>query len=298
MSTILCVEDEPQIRADLAEELADAGYEVLEASNGAEGIRMIVERKPDLVISDISMPGMSGYELLTELRRDHPGLAEMPFLFLSAFNERETVIEGIRLGADDFLTKPIDYEMLLTKVEAELRQASRIVREKDLERTELYNALTRGGLENDIEFRWPAMEPRKIILVGRSDKGMWQVQRFLEDLGHEVRVFTSGRAYLQRAGFEELDADITLLWLHSDDMQAPMFNQFRGTRHGITVLVIPPEMGIPAGKLKIKNMDDSCMLPMEEADFYEKLETWVEMAAQKAAERAEQQAAELQAAEA
>ena len=107
MSTILCVEDEPQIRADLAEELADAGYEVLEASNGAEGIRMIVERKPDLVISDISMPGMSGYELLTELRRDHPGLAEMPFLFLSAFNERETVIEGIRLGADDFLTKPI-----------------------------------------------------------------------------------------------------------------------------------------------------------------------------------------------
>ena len=60
MSTILCVEDEPQIRADLAEELADAGYEVLEASNGAEGIRMIVERKPDLVISDISMPGMSG----------------------------------------------------------------------------------------------------------------------------------------------------------------------------------------------------------------------------------------------
>lgn len=126
MVTILCIEDEPELREDIVEELEDANYTVLEAGDGEEGLEMILQHSPDLVLCDITMPRMNGLQLLEKVRNNYPLLAEMPFILLSALADRQRVIEGLRQGADAYLTKPIDFEHLLTRIETSLRQMQRI----------------------------------------------------------------------------------------------------------------------------------------------------------------------------
>ena len=126
MTTILCIEDEADLRKNLVEELTDEGYTVKEAVDGKEGLEMIVRHRPDLVLCDINMPNRNGYELLEIIRKKYPMFAEMPFIFLTALADRERVLAGIKSGADAYLTKPIDYDFLLATVDASLRQVGRI----------------------------------------------------------------------------------------------------------------------------------------------------------------------------
>ncbi|MFC3704017.1 response regulator [Devosia honganensis] len=123
---ILCVEDEAQLRRDIADELAEAGYDVIEAGNGEEALAILAKNRPDLVLCDISMPGLSGYEVLSALRETGSDSAETPFVFLSALADPRQIVDGKRLGADDYLVKPIDYDLLLATVDARLRQIERI----------------------------------------------------------------------------------------------------------------------------------------------------------------------------
>lgn len=120
MTTILCVEDEPLVLEDIVEELEERGFEVLQAKDGLEGLAMILEHKPDLVISDITMPRMGGHELLDELRNKHTEFDNMPFLFLSALADEKEIVEGLKLGAYNYLTKPVDFKLLGLTVEASL----------------------------------------------------------------------------------------------------------------------------------------------------------------------------------
>lgn len=125
-ATILCVEDEVLLREDIVEELEDEGYSVLQATDGHEALKVILEHKPDLVVCDITMPRKNGYELLKEVRGNYEIFAEMPFIFLSALADKEHVIAGLRLGADNYLTKPVDFDLLRAKVRASLRQVNRV----------------------------------------------------------------------------------------------------------------------------------------------------------------------------
>lgn len=125
-STILCIDDEVLLREDIAEELEDEGYRVLHANDGYEGLKQILKHRPDLVICDISMPRKNGYQLLKEVRCDHGISAEMPFIFLSALADKEKVVSGLKLGADDYLTKPIDFDVLRAKVKTCLRLVDRV----------------------------------------------------------------------------------------------------------------------------------------------------------------------------
>lgn len=129
--TILCIEDEPALLEDLAEALTDAGYHVLQARNGEEGLEMIKDHRPDLVISDISMPRMDGYGLLKEVRQNNRQLAQMPFIFLSALSARDERIKGLDCGADEYLTKPVDFDVLVSKVHSIHRMRERM--RKDFE---------------------------------------------------------------------------------------------------------------------------------------------------------------------
>jgi DNA-binding NarL/FixJ family response regulator len=124
--SILCVEDEPDLRRDIAEELSEAGYAVLEASDGRQALDLLESASPDLILCDISMPGLSGYDVLHTVRAKGPDHAETPFVFLSALGDPREIVEGKRLGADDYLVKPIDYDLLLATVDARLRQIARI----------------------------------------------------------------------------------------------------------------------------------------------------------------------------
>lgn len=119
---ILCCEDEPALRHDIADELREAGYRVREAGNGTEALAALGECRPDLILCDIMMPGIDGYGLLARFREDHPHLADVPLIFLSALSMTEAMVRGKRAGADDYLPKPIDYDLLLATIEARLRQ--------------------------------------------------------------------------------------------------------------------------------------------------------------------------------
>lgn len=125
MALILVIEDEFDLRAGLAEGLRMSGFDVAEAEDGDEGYDAIVALRPDLVLCDITMPGMRGNELLNRLRRDQPDLARMPFLFLTALADRDSILAGQELGADDYLTKPVDLDILVGLIRQRLGQASR-----------------------------------------------------------------------------------------------------------------------------------------------------------------------------
>lgn len=120
LGKILVIEDDPETRELLLEELIDAGFEVHTADDGEEGLELMLSSSPDLVLSDISMPVCSGMELLSKLADSHPELDGIPFVFLTAFSDRETELRGRRLGADDFITKPIDFDLLIEIVRARL----------------------------------------------------------------------------------------------------------------------------------------------------------------------------------
>lgn len=126
MTKILCIEDEPHLREAVAEELEDAGYAVCHAGDGMQGLDMILEHEPDLVLCDITMPRKNGHQLLRTIREKYPVFAEMPFIFLSALADREHVLAGLKNGADGYLTKPVDFEILLATIRSSLQQMERI----------------------------------------------------------------------------------------------------------------------------------------------------------------------------
>src|ERR1700683_5576335 len=122
---VLCIEDDHETAALIAEELIDRGYEVTVAHDGREGLAAILRTRPDLVLSDISMPLMSGFELLERLIDLAPRFAKMPFVFLTALTDRDNELKGRQLGADDYVTKPIDFDVLQTIITARLAGVAR-----------------------------------------------------------------------------------------------------------------------------------------------------------------------------
>jgi DNA-binding response OmpR family regulator len=122
---ILCIEDDRETAALIVEELIERGFEVSIAHDGRSGLAAILKNMPDLVLSDISMPVMSGFELLERLTALEPRFAKMPFVFLTALTDRDNELKGRQLGADDYVTKPIDFDMLTTIINARLAGVAR-----------------------------------------------------------------------------------------------------------------------------------------------------------------------------
>ena len=122
---ILCIEDDRETAALIAEELVERGFEISIAHDGRAGLAAILKNMPDLVLSDISMPVMSGFELLERLTALEPRFAKMPFIFLTALTDRDNELKGRHLGADDYVTKPIDFEVLTAIINARLAGVAR-----------------------------------------------------------------------------------------------------------------------------------------------------------------------------
>src|SRR5215471_10645882 len=122
MERILIVEDELPMRTALADVLAAEGYRVLGAADGELGLRRALQEKPDLILLDIMMPRMDGFEVCAELRRrSNP----VPILMLTAKGMVEDRVHGLDAGADDYLVKPFSTEELLARVRALLRRFER-----------------------------------------------------------------------------------------------------------------------------------------------------------------------------
>jgi DNA-binding response OmpR family regulator len=122
---ILCIEDDTETAALIAEELSDRGYSVASAGNGSEGLDSILRSPPDLVLADINMPVMSGFTLLERLTALEPRQVRMPFVFLTALADHDNELKAWRLGADDFITKPIDFEVLAAVISARIERVAR-----------------------------------------------------------------------------------------------------------------------------------------------------------------------------
>jgi len=111
--SLLVVDDDPVVREALVEALAEAGYDVRSADDGARAVALLAERAPDVVLSDVRMPGMDGLALLALLRERAP---DVPVLLMTAFDDMPTVVAAMREGATDFLVKPLDLHELRARV--------------------------------------------------------------------------------------------------------------------------------------------------------------------------------------
>ncbi len=120
-STILIIDDEPALLLGLAARVKRQGYHVVTASNGRDGMQKAKEALPDLILSDVMMPPPNGFELRRLMGQD-PHLASIPFIFLTARSAVEDRVNGIREGADDYITKPFVTEELFARIEAVLRR--------------------------------------------------------------------------------------------------------------------------------------------------------------------------------
>jgi len=121
--TVLIVDDEPAIREMIAVALEMAGYSYLEAGDAKEAHALIVDRRPDLILLDWMLPGTSGVELARRLKRDDT-TAEIPIIMLTAKVEEDNRIQGLEIGADDYITKPFSPRELVARLKAVLRRAS------------------------------------------------------------------------------------------------------------------------------------------------------------------------------
>ena len=120
MRRVLLVEDNPDLAFGLRTSLEVEGYDVLHAETGARGLETALAEAPDLLVLDLMLPELSGYEVLRRLRREG---RELPVLILTAKGEEADKVQGFRLGADDYVVKPVGVLEFLARVEALLRRA-------------------------------------------------------------------------------------------------------------------------------------------------------------------------------
>jgi serine/threonine-protein kinase PpkA len=141
MHRILVVDDEEGIRKNIERLLSLEGYEVATAPNGQHGLVIARSMLPDIIISDINMPSMDGFAMLDAIRH-HPELDRCIVIMLTAADQRDSMRRGMRLGADDYLTKPFRREELLDAITSQLRKLARFNREKE-------NALAKASALNE-----------------------------------------------------------------------------------------------------------------------------------------------------
>ena len=126
MEKILIVEDDPTMLRGLKDNFEYAGYNVLTAADGEEGLNTALEAKPDLIILDIMLPKINGYELCRLVRKEK---LEMPIIMLTAKGEESDIVLGLNLGADDYVTKPFSIKELLARSAALLRRSRQAERD-------------------------------------------------------------------------------------------------------------------------------------------------------------------------
>lgn len=156
--TVLLVEDEPLISEIVAKSLKLEGYHVEIARSGEEGLALVKESPPDLILLDVLLPKIDGWEVLTQLR-DDPRTDSIPIIMLTALTDENSKIQGLRGGADDYVTKPFSALELMARVDAVMKRVDRPV--------------SRDSFRAQI----PARKGDKIFLVNVDDINYVNIQR-------------------------------------------------------------------------------------------------------------------------
>ena len=227
-ATILIVDDEPQTLKYVGANLKARHYRVCTASDGLEAIRAFQEASPDLIILDIGLPGLDGFEVCAAVRRR----STAPILILSAHGSEQEIIRALELGADDYLTKPFGVGELLARVQAILRRAGRL-------RPKAEQHFVCHELRVDFE-------THQVILAGQEVK----LTRIEYDLlaylaRHAGRVLTH-RALLQAVWGQEYGQESDYLWAYIRRLRRkiepdPAAPQYILTEHGVGYRFCAPE---------------------------------------------------------
>ena len=188
MKTIAVIDDDVYIGNMLEELLGKEGYGVLRAYSGTEALLLLERRRPDLVLLDLMLPGMTGEELITHIRR----YSNMPVIVLSAKETGQDKVNALRLGADDYVTKPFDEEELLTRIEANLRRSGVTattgrLTHKDVELDRDTHVVTVGGNAVSLTAREFAIlelllaSPKKVFTKANIYQSVWNDAFFGDD---------------------------------------------------------------------------------------------------------------------
>ena len=121
MSQILLIDDDPSLQRLLGQYLGDAGFAVLHARSGQAGLKLLFDHRPDLILLDVMMPRMDGWETCRRIRE----LSDVPTIFLTAKGDEPDRLQGFRLGADDYVSKPFSFPELVARIDAVLRRVTR-----------------------------------------------------------------------------------------------------------------------------------------------------------------------------
>jgi two-component system OmpR family response regulator len=199
---LLVVEDDPNILELLSASLRFAGFAVTSASSGAEGVAAASERRPDLIVLDVMLPDLDGFEVVRKLRS---GGSRTPVVFLTARDATEDKIRGLTLGGDDYVTKPFSLEELVARIRSVLRRSglaepdsSRLVFE-DLELDEDAHEVARAGVPVELTateyrlLRYLMLNPRRVLTRAQLLEHVWEY-----DFGGDARVLETYVSYLRK----------------------------------------------------------------------------------------------------
>lgn len=152
MSTVLVVDDEQAMRRLLDMQLKSKGYHVLLAASGKEALHILESLQVDIILLDIMMPEQDGFGVAKDIRK----FSNIPILFLTALDDRDSMIQGFGVGADDYVSKPFDSEVLHLRIQAVLQRTSKHIQ---IER------LKKGSIVLDIAARTVYVDEKKITLT-------------------------------------------------------------------------------------------------------------------------------------
>jgi two-component system OmpR family response regulator len=227
---VLAVDDEEHITELVAMGLGYNGFEVERAATGRAALEAIERRRPDLVVLDVMMPDLDGFEVARRLRRNEGAGSHIPIIFLTARDATADKVEGLRLGSDDYVTKPFSIEELIERVKAVLRRSSgtgpgeRKLSYADLELDEDTRDVWRGG-------RLIELTPTEYKLLHHLLANARRVLTREQILAHVWDyTFTSNASVLETY--------ISYLRHKIDDVEPPLIHTVRGVGYSLR---LPPD---------------------------------------------------------
>ena len=168
MTKILIIEDNSVLLDSISDFLAEEGFTILKALNGEEGVAMALEHIPDIILSDIYMPKLDGYGVFDALRKNPP-TSMIPFIFISAKAEKEDILFGLKMGADDYIIKPIDFPELLKRILTRIEKNNNQIQLSEIKYKALFESATDAILMvRDNDGRIVDANPSACTILGKE----------------------------------------------------------------------------------------------------------------------------------
>lgn len=216
---VLIIEDEKDLRLDMTDVLSMENFEVITAPDGAHGIAAALSKEPDVILCDIMMPHINGYQVLKAIR-SHASTRLIPFIFMTAKAERSDMRAGMELGADDYITKPFSYDEMLQAIETQMQKVKAVAESQQQRVQQIHDLVTRSLPH---EFRTPLttiLGYSEIMLQDAGKKGNTEeASRASHILNAGKKLHRMVENYLLFTELSTIDVDIETVAAHLRNSQ-------------------------------------------------------------------------------